>query len=481
MLSRFCPHLLVSPRRGGGIGRVYEVVEAGVLFLAGAIAQELTKDGSREARNAAGPTRGEPLEVFDDFARRKGYVLRHGCDLLRALGRDLEESAHLGIRLGDRLGLGDLLWHGRPTFRYRATVSQRELSSHDEPLLRVYENGDIFRANGKYAKPWTDDEGYALVKIGGKNHYVHRIVCLAFHGAMPHDKPHVNHINGDPGDNRAANLEWISIADNTRRSHATNTNRKSSAPKRSLSIHGIGEAGEQRSFASISDAARQLNLYSGSISAVLSGRLKQTGGWTFELAEDPDLLGEVWRAHPELPISISNMERYQLLSTRRQGTKVHVGSGRHSVGIAASLYYFHRLVWEAFHGRKISDGYEIDHIDEATRSNRPKDLQPVTPSKNIQMSYDRKLRATPAKAVIAVVPTTREELRFISIKEAAEKLKSHIQNISAVLCGKRKTCKGYTFRYVDAAKEMPPPGTMEYREITIASLQAMRLAPFTRH
>jgi len=84
--------------------------------------------------------------------------------------------------------------------------------------LRVCANGDIFRiANGTYVKPFPDDLGYLTVEISGEEYYVHDMVCMSFHGAMPSDKPYVNHINGKLTDNRAANLEWTDRHIPTRR------------------------------------------------------------------------------------------------------------------------------------------------------------------------------------------------------------------------------------------------------------------------
>ena len=85
--------------------------------------------------------------------------------------------------------------------RKREESSEAEESSDEEEsesvvlcadeldeLLRVCANGDIFRvANGSYAKPWENDDGYFSVCIGGKKHLVHRIVCRAFHGNMSED------------------------------------------------------------------------------------------------------------------------------------------------------------------------------------------------------------------------------------------------------------------------------------------------------
>ena len=42
----------------------------------------------------------------------------------------------------------------------------------------------------------------------GKNYKIHRLVCSAFHGQQPLDKPVVIHINEDATDNRPINLRW---------------------------------------------------------------------------------------------------------------------------------------------------------------------------------------------------------------------------------------------------------------------------------
>jgi len=291
----------------------------------------------------------------------------------------------------------------------------------------------------------------------------------------------VNHKNGVRSNNSAANLEWTSIEDNNRHSHTTNLNRKSNAPKQSLAIIATRGEEERRFFAGIKDAARKLTAESeglkfnaGSISAVLSGKQKKVRGWTFERAEDPDLPGEVWYEHPTLPIMVSNMERYQLLLSRAS-PKVELGSGRHRVVVARKKYPFHHLVWEAYYKQLIPKDKEIDHVDELTQSNRPEKLQAVTHSVNIKNSYTRGHRAPATKPIIAIDPETGKETTFASGKAAAAALKIDPRSISQVLMGKLKKCgKGFTFRYVDTRKKMPPAdGTT--RDITIASVLKIRL------
>ncbi len=46
------------------------------------------------------------------------------------------------------------------------------------------------------------------------NHWVHRLVCRAFHGDPPREGMVVDHINGVTTDNRAENLRWLTNREN---------------------------------------------------------------------------------------------------------------------------------------------------------------------------------------------------------------------------------------------------------------------------
>lgn len=63
------------------------------------------------------------------------------------------------------------------------------------------------------------DREYLACGIGGKLHYVHRLVAFAFPeicGRPDSTKTQINHINEVKSDNRAENLEWISPSGNVR-------------------------------------------------------------------------------------------------------------------------------------------------------------------------------------------------------------------------------------------------------------------------
>lgn len=56
-------------------------------------------------------------------------------------------------------------------------------------------------------------EGYVMVHLGrrARCQLVHRLVCAAFHGPPPATmpRPHADHIDFDPTNNRPSNLRWL--------------------------------------------------------------------------------------------------------------------------------------------------------------------------------------------------------------------------------------------------------------------------------
>lgn len=61
-------------------------------------------------------------------------------------------------------------------------------------------------------------DGYHMVSLSlnkrVKTHFIHRLVCELFNGPAPTIRHVVNHIDGDKGNNAAANLEWVTRSDN---------------------------------------------------------------------------------------------------------------------------------------------------------------------------------------------------------------------------------------------------------------------------
>ena len=84
-----------------------------------------------------------------------------------------------------------------------------ELWSHGGSAKRAH--------GGKFLKPTVSPRGYLLVDLyrHGKRRmeYVHRLVALAFI-QQPAGECVVNHKDFNPANNTAANLEWVSQAEN---------------------------------------------------------------------------------------------------------------------------------------------------------------------------------------------------------------------------------------------------------------------------
>ena len=139
---------------------------------------------------------------------------------------------------------------------------------------------------GKILKQWKKDTGYmciGLTKNGKtKTYLVHRLVLETFK-ANPNNKPQVNHINEDKTDNRLNNLEWATPAENA--NHGTRNKRM--ADKLSISVYCITN---NTVYPSAHEAARQLNLHSGSITKCCNGKRKSTGGYQFKYYTEGDLL-----------------------------------------------------------------------------------------------------------------------------------------------------------------------------------------------
>lgn len=352
-----------------------------------------------------------------------------------------------------------------------------------EKVYLVSDSGEIITPYGRLAKPTQRKDGYYRMAFFNNRILLHRIVCRAFHGPMDIKKSHVNHKDGDRGNNSANNLEWASIKENNQHTYKINSDIKRNQTKASLKIYGIKKDDpnkERHPFNSISEAAIQLGLSSICIGRVL-GKNKSTGGWIFEKYEDPDLDGEVWKKHPQLNILLSNKERYQNFRSQ----KIFAGSGKVELNVNRKSYLFHRLVYEAYNNTIIPPTKQIDHLDEINKTNTPEKLECVTGSENCQRSHDRGIRVTTTtfRAIIATHRGTKEKTRFNSVKEAGEKLGINRKQISGVLIKNSKSAgggknkdEGYTFEYDDCNDEVKNAKNRgEWREFTKEMLEDIML------
>lgn len=124
-----------------------------------------------------------------------------------------------------------------------------------------------------------------LCKDGRTDRYlVHRLVAEAF---VPntHNKPQVNHIDGDVGNNCAYNLEWVT--DNENKAHSSVAVGGTQRPKRAVVVTEK-TTGEVFYFDGLREAERALNLDHGTVMKVLKGKQSTHRGYHIAYANGGD-------------------------------------------------------------------------------------------------------------------------------------------------------------------------------------------------
>lgn len=107
------------------------------------------------------------------------------------------------------------------------------------------------RFAGKEALIAVDKDGYRYGSIQGVRTMAHRVIYAMHTGAWPQGQ--VDHINGNPADNRPANLRDVPRADNQRNMALTARNKSG--------FHGVSwREGKQRWQARIRIAGREVSL-----------------------------------------------------------------------------------------------------------------------------------------------------------------------------------------------------------------------------
>ena len=156
-----------------------------------------------------------------------------------------------------------------------------------EGLYQISNLGRVKRViTDRILKGKKHKDGYLLVDLYknsvGAGKTIHRLVAQAFI-PNPENKPQVNHTDEDKTNNMVSNLEWMTAKENN--NHGTRNERAGKAISKSQSIPIIAtnlKTGESIEFYGSNECARQLGLHQSSITKVLKGRLKQTGGYTFK-------------------------------------------------------------------------------------------------------------------------------------------------------------------------------------------------------
>lgn len=141
---------------------------------------------------------------------------------------------------------------------------------------------------GRIKPTYRNNRGYVVVNLcrDNKTAYslVHRLVAEAF---VPntYNKPQVNHIDGDPTNNCAENLEWVT--DNENKAHSSVDVGGTQRPKKPVVVTEKS-TGAVLNFDGLKEAERALNLDHGTAMRVLKGKHKYHRGYHIAYANGGD-------------------------------------------------------------------------------------------------------------------------------------------------------------------------------------------------
>lgn len=151
----------------------------------------------------------------------------------------------------------------------------------------VSDSGHVWSLRrGRELKPKIDRYGYEVVtlSINGKSHYrtIHRLVAQAF-VPNPRNLSTVNHINEIKTDNRAVNLEWMSIANND--NHGTRNTRMADTKCR-LPVEQILPNGSTIWYKGAKDASRLTGINRCDIALCCKNIRKTAGGYKWRYVNE---------------------------------------------------------------------------------------------------------------------------------------------------------------------------------------------------
>ena len=152
---------------------------------------------------------------------------------------------------------------------------------------------------------------------------------------------------------------------------------------------------------------------------------------------------------------VSNQQRFKNDKGHITVPKLNSGHQYIRVQIKGKKLLFHRVVCEAFHGKKpLEGGHTVDHIDRNPLNNTPENLRWATRQEqraNQAEGEERKSSAPKLSKPILGREVSEDDaacwIPFASAKDAARRLGLDPGNVSAVVNGQRKTVGNGEKRY----------------------------------
>ena len=329
---------------------------------------------------------------------------------------------------------------------------------------QVSSHGRVRSAAGRVTYGSLTYSGYRCLTIENKPCLVHRLVAAAFLGQPPCPKAWiVNHLDGDPSNNHANNLQYVTPAENQRHSFATNASRQRGAAKLGKAVLWRPYGERTWSFcSSAAEAATLLGVHKSCISLCCNGRIRKTAGngiwYEFKFAvadEQPDYKGEIWQPS-QYPGRDGVIKDLLASSHGRVWSKTpaentlktfgtRLNTGYYAVTKGGRCLLVHRLVAATFLGQPEFPNLLVNHKDLDRENNSLQNLEYVTPAQNTRHAASLQragqgAKATSGKAVCARLKESKGAgLSFCSIAAAAAHTGIDRQKISRICNGDAST------------------------------------------
>lgn len=112
------------------------------------------------------------------------------------------------------------------------------------------------------------------------------------------------------------------------------------------------------------------------------------------------------------------------------------------------MYYLHRVVYESVSGKPIPQGMQINHRSEVKTENFFENLELMSPKQNTNYGSCIARRAKTQSKQVGAFKNGKLVMTFQSTQEAGIQGFTQ-QSVSDCCNGKRKTHKGYTWKYLN--------------------------------
>jgi hypothetical protein len=231
----------------------------------------------------------------------------------------------------------------------------------------VDENSNVYRRNGIKMKPNRSKQLKFTTNNGRTIRRKHYYIAFATFFPMVPYLGDIDHININHNDNHISNLQTLTHDEHGRKSALERPNTSGPAKSKKVFLLDGKEGQRVRTFASLNEAARGLNIKLGTIwnSAISHGRLAARGNYfAYETDAESDLPGEAWTTSPTLDEALNQVQKpdskkvkVSTLGRVRKSNGVKMNGTKHraepdrKINVGGTQWKVHALIYMGFYDK----------------------------------------------------------------------------------------------------------------------------------